>query len=186
MIGRFLRIAARPGFAAFVAAIAFVAPATAQKTVGHADTTAAKAAADSDSTSLSPGMIGFEARRKLGVGYYLTAAQIQARHNRSFAQIVTSSFPGLDVVSDPYSNLQYLTSTRGQGPGALASSNGPVPCYVHLFVDGTYMGDSEISWIDPRNLDGVEYYDGTQIPATFVKPGAGCGALLIWTSFRSP
>lgn len=129
---------------------------------------------------------GFAERRKVGTGYYLTAAQIGALHDRSFGELIESRIPGLRMVIDPHSQYEYLASTRGQGPGALVAPGGVAPCFIQVFVDGTHLFDSEVSWVDPRNLNGVEYYDGTRVPASFRWPGAACGALLLWTTSGAP
>lgn len=163
-----------------------VAPLAAQSG-GRPPAATDSAAQSSDSTRPSWEVTtGFLARRQLGLGHFLTAAQLASSHNQSLAEILTSRLPGLRLITDPRAGLEYLASTRGQGPGALISTGGMVPCLVQVFMDGTHMFDSEVSWIDPRAIQGVEYYDGTQTPATFRRGGAGCGALLIWTGPADP
>lgn len=184
MFGRFMNSTGPQVLVALVAAAAFAVPSHAQSAAGRADTARAKVDTvwvDGDTTVQTPGMKEFEARRKLGTGYYLTADQIAAERDRSFADIVVTRFPGLRVIGSGRLNVQYLASTRGEGVGALASTSGLVPCYVHVFVDGTYIFDSEISWINPRDIAGVEYYDGTRTPAAYRRSGNMCGAMLVWT-----
>ncbi|MHB1861941.1 MAG: TonB-dependent receptor plug domain-containing protein [Gemmatimonadaceae bacterium] len=186
MIGRFFRSAGPQVLIALVASAAMAAPSSAQSSAGRADTTT-RAKVDTvwvngDTARQTPGMQEFEARRKLGTGYYLTAKQIAAQRDRSFADIIVTRFPGLRVIGSGRLGVQYLASTRGEGVGALASTNGMVPCYVHVYVDGTYLNDSEISWINARDVAGVEFYDGTRTPAAYRRSGNGCGALLIWTN----
>lgn len=189
MIGRFINSTGPRVLVALVAAAAFAAPSSAQSSAGRADTAIRTKIdtvwVDADTTPQTPGMREFEARRKLGTGYYLTARQIAAELDRSFADILVTRFPGLRVIGSGRLNLQYLVSTRGEGVGALVSTSGMVPCYIHVFVDGTYLNDSEISWINARDVAGVEYYDGTRTPAAYRRSGNGCGALLVWTKSSS-
>lgn len=170
------------GAAAALAALTLAASAVAngaaaQKSSVHADT----AAAASDTTYQSEGMQEFEARRKLGSGWYLTRRDLRRERDRSLGDIITSHFPGLRSVYGQHLGMQFLVSTRGEGPNALVSNTGPALCYVQVFVDGSFIIDSDISWINPDNVAGVEYYDVTRTPPAYRRSNGECGVLLVWS-----
>lgn len=134
-----------------------------------------------DTADQTEDMQQFEARRKRGSGYYLTQQQLQRYPDRPLADIITSHFPGLRSVWSPQLNSEYLVSTRGQGPNALVADGTAHLCYVQIFVDGSFILDGDISWLNPNNLAGVEYYDVTRVPPLYRRQNGVCGVLLAWS-----
>jgi hypothetical protein len=168
--------------AAACIAATFAVPAGAQKPAVKTDTTArtTEAAADTDYQTVD--MQEFEARRKLGAGYFLTGAQIRRDRGRALGDIITAHIPGLRTMYGTHLNSQYLISLRGEGPNALATNGGGASlCYVQIFVDGSYIVDGDISWISPTNIAGLEFYDATLVPPAFRRPDGQCGVLLVWS-----
>jgi len=176
------RIGTAAGLASalFVVA-AFTAPSGAQQPPVQKDTAKQVAEAAPDTMFQTAGMQEFEARRKLGIGYYLTRRQLRKERDRSLGDIVMAHIPGLRTVYGIHRNSLNLVSTRGEGPHALVSTTGPALCYVQVFVDGSYIIDGDISWINPDNVEGVEFYDATRTPPAYRRPSGECGVLLVWS-----
>ena len=163
---------------AFLATGALVSPASAQQRPKTKPDTTVAAAADTGFQTV--GMQEFEARRKLGGGYYLTSRQLIAQQNQSLADIIATKFPGVRMVYGQHLSSQYLVSTRGEGPDALLASGGVSLCYLQLFVDGSFVTDPDLSWIRPTDVSGVEMYDGTRVPPAYRRPNSQCGVVLVW------
>lgn len=162
------------------AAAAFAVPAGAQKATAQTDTTHAAKASD-DTVFQSEGMQEFEARRKRGAGYFMTHAQLRRNLDRPLAEIVATHFPGLRMVYGPHLDSQYLVSLRGEGPNALVANGGTSLCYVQVFVDGTFIIDGDVSWINPNDVAGLEFYDATRTPPAYRRADGQCGVLLVWS-----
>lgn len=165
----------------FCGSAAIAAPAAAQKTVVRADTAAGVTEAATDTGLQTVDMQEFEARRKNGGGYFITRAQLNRERDRPLGDILTAHIPGLRIVYGAHLNAQYLVSLRGQGPNALASNGGAALCYVQVFVNGSYVVDGDISWINPDDIAGIESYDVTRTPPAYRRPDGGCGVLLVWS-----
>lgn len=184
---RRLALGAAGGFAtALLIAVASAVPVQAQTIPVKKDTIAHSAATDTakaspDTMFQTAGMQEFEARRKTGGGYYLTRSQLRADRDHSLAEILVSHFPGIRIVYGQHLNSQYLVSTRGEGPNALVANSGESLCYMQVFVDGSFVIDGDISWINPDNVDGVELYDATRTPPMYRRPDGQCGVLLVWS-----
>jgi hypothetical protein len=131
----------------------------------------------------------FETRRKIGIGRFLTAEQLQTEANREFAIVAMMRFPGLRVVSDGTGRLR-LASTRGNC-GAAPAKNGMSggmnsclssrPCFVRMWLDDMDLGDWEFDIVRTWDLAGVEYYTGASMPAQYRVSGSACGVLLLWS-----
>ncbi len=183
---RRLTVGAAGGFAAALLVSAlFATPVRAQTTPVKKDTTASSrstAQASADTTDYqAEGLSEFEARRKAGGGYYLTRRQLRAERDRSLAEILTSHFPGIRIVYGSHLASEYLVSTRGEGPNALIANQGESLCYMQVFVDGAFVTDGDISWINPDNVAGIELYDATRTPPMYRRPDGQCGVLLVWS-----
>ena len=160
---------------------AAIAPAGAQQGKSPPDTARAAAAAPPDTMFQTAGMQEFEARRKRGAGYFLTGAQLRHDRDRPLGDIVAAHIPGLRIVYGDHLNSQYLVSLRGEGPNALSSNSGSSLCYVQVFINGSFVVDGDISWINPNDVAGVEFYDVTRTPPAYRRPNGQCGVLLVWS-----
>jgi len=119
---------------------------------------------------------GFEARRRVGFGTFITEADIAARHLRKTSDAfrlipgvrVTPGFFGTTVV------IARAESSRLQGG----------PCYPKILVDGTVMPtpvDLDLLLV-PEDIAAIEVYKGpAATPAEFGGVGAACGVIAIWT-----
>ncbi len=175
------RIGAAIGFAAALCAVTLTTPAGAQQTLVRADTGEQAAAAPADSVPLSQEMKEFEERRRRGAGYFLTGDQILRDRDQPLGYIVTAHIPGLRMVYGAHLNSQYLVSLRGEGPNALVANGGGSLCYVQVFVNGSFIVDGDISWINPADVAGIEFYDVTRTPPAYRRADGQCGVLLVWS-----
>lgn len=126
---------------------------------------------------------GFEERRHLGLGSFLSPEQVDSMVDR----VLTPS--------------NFLRATRGidlRCPRLTCvpvAHNSSTPC-LQLFVDGVRIGPAEqldnLS-LSPYEIGAIEVYDrSTIVPAEFqapppikpgrgLTPGSGCGAIVLWT-----
>lgn len=131
------------------------------------------------SNSPSSRMVGFETRRKLGVGEFMTADQIKAR-NSVFSTELMRTFKSVDVSPNHTSAITtyYALSKREGGSPTMGA------CPMQVYLD-------QVPLPTPFNLDllppphdlaGIEVYAGAAtIPPEFNGYNRGCGVILVWT-----
>ena len=114
-------------------------------------------------------MSEFEARRKLGIGHFMTLAEIDKR-DAVFAADLLRPFLSVNIVSR--GATQYAVSLRDRG------------CPFQVYVDGLAQ-HTPLNLADlpsPRQLAGIEVYSGAAtIPLQYKRANSGCGVILIWT-----
>jgi len=129
--------------------------------------------------SNSERLAGFDSRRKLGVGQFLTLDEIN-RANTVYTTELMRKFTSVNVSPDHSSAItQYyaLSAREGGNP-----SMGACPMQVYL---------DQVPLPSPFNLDllptpkdlyGIEVYAGASTtPPQFSGPNRGCGVILVWT-----
>lgn len=149
---------------------------------------------------LSPTLSGFEERRRTGMGYFVSEAELRKEDNRPLANVLRSHVATLaiqDVVMGGQ-RVTIATSRRGNG-GA---------CPVDVFLDGVKLNSNQQGgtlailgsrrssgtalqqgYIDltqflVMDLAGVEFHNVGDMPAEFEHTGGGCGGLYLWTRER--
>jgi hypothetical protein len=152
---------------------------------------------DSSRRYISPGLRGFEERRKTRTaGYFIDETVLRKEDNRSLGNLLTAHAPGVMVKQMSGSAMFLLKSAR--------CTNGGQP---DVYVDGVALahipdtrwpGSSrarasndtrdvpiDLSQFQVSDLGAVEYYpDNATMPAQFSRTSAGCGALMLWTRER--
>lgn len=111
--------------------------------------------------------VGFDRRRLLGLGHFLTAEEIERR--------------GVNRVSDLFRSLPgFGVQQHHRFPGSL-SLVGRGGCEPTLYVNGgrTVTTQDIDSFLQIYDLAGVEAYPGALSPAAY--PGGRCGTVLAWT-----
>jgi hypothetical protein len=124
-------------------------------------------------------MAEFEARRKLGVGEFMTTADIEER-NSAFPTELFRKFKSINVSPNhagPITQYYALSAREGGNP-----SLGACPMQVYL---------DQVPLPSPFNLDllpppkqiaGIEVYAGAStIPPQFSGMNRGCGVVMVWT-----
>jgi len=162
----------------------------------HATELPAVVTRDSAPHYISPGLRGFEERRKTATaGYFMDEKALRREDNRPLGNVLLAHAPGV-TVKQVSSAMFLLKSPR--------CSNGGQP---DVYVDGVVMGHvpdnrwpgssrlrgstdtrdipMDLSQFQVSDLGAVEYYpDNATIPAQFSRTSAGCGALMLWTRER--
>lgn len=114
----------------------------------------------------------FEARRKSGVGHFITRAEIEKRHPLLLSDMVRS-IPGAAIV--PVEN--------GRPVLRFARSHDS-SCPPQYFVDGIRVTGFNIDDVQPGDVEGVELYAGPAgLPPQFnqLYGTTVCGTVAIWT-----
>jgi hypothetical protein len=131
------------------------------------------------SNSPSSRMVGFEARRKLGVGEFMTADQIKAR-NSVFTTELMRNFKAVDV-SPNHANAitTYYALSRREGGNPTVGA-----CPMQVYLDQVPLPTPfNLDLLPPpRDVAGIEVYAGAaSIPPEFNGYNRGCGVILVWT-----
>ncbi len=131
--------------------------------------------------------VGFDRRRQEGVGQFLTADEIAAKHASTFSELF-SSVSGIRLAYTP-------------GGTNLANERGADACLVYV-VDGQPFnrlinGELDAS-IRPNEIGALEIYSGASVPVQFrvrslpsrsitgaqTEGSDGCATVVIWTKPR--
>lgn len=128
----------------------------------------------------------FEARRKTGGGRFLTREVFEKNGGRrSFGDILASSIPGIQLVSN---NGERSVATGSRGRITLGAGGADKRCYVQVIFDNIvrYRSAGErlfnVDNIDPNLVEGVEFYTVSQTPSQFNATGSTpCGTMVIWS-----
>ena len=118
-------------------------------------------------------MDGFEERRKLGFGHFLTQEEIEQRHSTSIAYLLRA-VPSVTIHEVGF--VQIARSLRATGP-----------CAMQVYLDGVRLPNKPVptnlaDMPSPRELAGIEVYSGpATIPLKYKSADTGCGVILIWT-----
>jgi hypothetical protein len=120
---------------------------------------------------LTPAMQEFEARRKIGIGHFITQADMER--------------PNVIKVSDALYGVVGVFVTSGGL--AINTRSG---CAYQIYLDGVMMpGKGILDGIAvPREVAGIEVYTGpAQIPVQYKSTSGGgfCGVILMWTRIGS-
>ncbi|MEO7085362.1 MAG: TonB-dependent receptor [Gemmatimonadaceae bacterium] len=114
----------------------------------------------------------FEARRRQGVGHFITRAQIEARHPLLLSDMMRM-IPGAQLI--PGENGRQSLRFTG-----MARAN----CPPQFFVDGILAVGFTIDEMPPGDVEGVELYGGAAgVPPEYARSRgtSNCGSVLIWT-----
>ena len=142
---------------------------------------------------MSPGLNGFEERRKTGHGYYLNEEELRKLDNRTLPSVLRR-IPGIKIVSASSRDFAASSRTAGDGKvGALQGGSGRRNCYISVYEDGVPVYTAQdgqqllnIGLYQTRNYAAIEFYPGSSsLPAQFSSIRASdCGVLLLWTRER--
>jgi len=133
--------------------------------------------------SNSERLAGFDARRKLGVGSFLTLDQIN-KANTVYTTELMRKFPSVNVSPDNSSVItQYYALSAREG-GNPATGACPMQVYLDQVPLPTPFNLDLLP--TPKDLYGIEVYAGAStIPPQFNGFNRGCGVILVWTKAGS-
>ena len=111
---------------------------------------------------------GFNDRRRMGQGRYLTAEDIERRQPIETSDLFRS-MSGVQMYSD-------TIFVRGGVDDQ---------CQPGVYINGMYFWTLTASEIDlfvkPKEISGIEVYTGASAPPQFQQGLSGCGSIVIWT-----
>ncbi|HEU4563632.1 MAG TPA: carboxypeptidase regulatory-like domain-containing protein [Gemmatimonadaceae bacterium] len=133
-----------------------------------------------------PLMAGFEERRRLGLGTFITREQLEKRGGATLPELLRE-IPGIAVAYSPRTRASARSIRSATGRG----------CSAVVFLDGTRMNGAEDSpqfvrlvmeSITANTIEAIEIYkDRAELPPQFGHPEVRCGAIVVWTRRgRSP
>ena len=125
-----------------------------------------------------PQMKDVEARRKQGIGRFLTDVELDKDRDRDFPLVLTTRFAGLKTVLDVPSANRVLASTRDQ-----LGMQGVAPCFVTVYLDGMEMPREDMELIRTWDLAAVEFYTAEQVPVRYRTKSYACGVVLLWSKW---
>jgi len=127
-------------------------------------------------------MAEFWARRMVGVGVFITRADIE--HQRPGQTVdLFRMVMGIRIDSRGGEGTR-LVSGRSGISAAPRGSAGSNACVMQYYVDGIFMtpGTFTVDEIVPAQLEAIEVFRGpSEIPARFRQRDTGCGLVVIWT-----
>jgi hypothetical protein len=124
-------------------------------------------------------LTGFEARRKLGVGEFMTAEEI-AQRNSVYPTELIRKFLSVNVSpsrTGPQTEYFALSAREGGNPNVGA-------CPMQVYLDQVPLPTPfNLDLLpSPKELAGIEVYAGSStVPPQFGGPNRGCGVILVWT-----
>jgi hypothetical protein len=127
-------------------------------------------------TRPSPVLEGFRHRAAIGLGHFITRADVE-RRNPSRVTDLLASVPGIQLEGGGRGNQRVVYMAR--------SMQGRCPAQV--YVDGMLLNRRHASIaiddaVNPASIEGIEVYGGLAgTPAEFLSPEASCGVVVIWT-----
>ncbi|HYH83149.1 MAG TPA: TonB-dependent receptor [Longimicrobium sp.] len=145
----------------------------------------------------SPGLDarGFYERQRVGVGVFLTDAQIQRSPGAPLSGVLRM-VSGVSIIavatgSGGSSSMRAL-SPKNMAVGSRGSTgiDRTGPCFMDVYLDGSLvagpsLGAEQSQGLDDlptRNVEAVEVYrGGSEIPSTYRNSTSTCGVILIWT-----
>ena len=118
--------------------------------------------------------VGFTQRKKSGLGFYISPDQLENTHPSVLSDILRQ-VPGLRVSYGVYGDV--IVSSRGVTNA----------CMQYYMDDSPYLemrpGDVN-RFVTAREIVAVEVYHGSETPAQYVRAGADCTTILIWTRLK--
>jgi hypothetical protein len=144
-------------------------------------------------------MRGFEERRRLGFGRFITRDMLDQREHDTVSGILRG-MAGVRMVRRPTACGDGYSAATGRGIASVGLSQAtasatcgggtplPAACYMVIYVDGVRLwapgtpDPPDFEHMRNNNYEGVEVYRGpSELPIQYQGTGAACGAILLWT-----
>ncbi|MEO7456426.1 MAG: hypothetical protein ABIY52_09205 [Gemmatimonadaceae bacterium] len=130
---------------------------------------------DTAPRSRSPGLRGFEERRRNAAsGTFITEAEIRKEENRQVGNFLIAHVPNIVIINSRSGGMTLRKSPRcGRGGDP------------DVYLDGVLVAAPkpiDVSEFNLQNIAAIEYYPNTATaPPEFNRTSSGCGALLLWS-----
>jgi hypothetical protein len=118
----------------------------------------------------------FENRRALGLGTFITSAELDSSKHERFADLATRKLRGVRAEWDPNSARVKLFSLRGYLRFRLNNNR----CATQVYLDDEPIDEYDLASIVTGDLAAVEYYTSAP-PVKYSKAGSLCGVIVAWT-----
>ncbi|CAN5331760.1 hypothetical protein BH20GEM2_BH20GEM2_18930 [soil metagenome] len=126
----------------------------------------------------SPPLREFYARAERGsTGHFVTREQIEERRGRTFSDLLRG-IPNLDLA--PLPNGEYAIRMNRNQASIFGADCAPV-YYLDGIIHPLGSPDRELR---PDEIEGIEVYAGSGVPAQFAGSRARCGVIVVWTRER--
>jgi hypothetical protein len=142
------------------------------------------------------GLEQFEARRARGFGQFIGPTTLAAEGSRDLGDVLAGRLRGVRVVTGRDGVSRYFVSQQttdgalrggasaGSASGRDAERKPPGACVMHVYLDGIFIVDQDVSFLDTRSIAAVEAY-GSVAPPEFRRAGSRCGVILLWSRRES-
>lgn len=124
-------------------------------------------------------MLEFEQRKKLGMGQFLDAEEIE-RRNSVYATELMRKFTNMTVSPSRSSSMtEYFALSNREG-GSISVGACPMTVYIDQVPMPTPFNLDLLP--TPKSIGGIEVYGGSStIPMQYSGMNRGCGVILVWT-----
>jgi Carboxypeptidase regulatory-like domain/CarboxypepD_reg-like domain len=138
-------------------------------------------------------MWSFDENRRVGLGHFLTRAELAKLEGGLSTAAILESIPGLGVARSKVGNRSWVTSSRSrrlvQPDGNSHQLGANSSCYSQVYLDDVLMYNSrdgealfDANSISPSEIEAIEYYaSAADTPARYSGLNSTCGVLVIWT-----
>ena len=126
---------------------------------------------------------GFERRRKMGIGHFITSRDM-AKWNPVSTSEIFHRVPGVTLDYDTTGVDKHLLIRGATGKCAPALFINGLPMTSRTADGGdaiSITADDLDTWMRPADVVGIEVYLGDSAPIEFQQSLSGCGSVLIWT-----
>ena len=132
--------------------------------------------------------VGFQERKRTGTGTYLTPEEIERRATLNVSDVFRN-LAGVKIGVAEDTLETDMTPDRPQTPGPrdrliLMRGMGAKWCAPMIYLDGSpleWLNAEDIdTWVQPKDVAGIEVYQSTSTPVQYQRALNGCGAILIW------
>jgi hypothetical protein len=123
--------------------------------------------------------VGFNTRKKSGMGYYMGPEQLKDMHPIALTDILRR-VPSLRVSYGP--NGDVVSSSRGTT--SLSGAGGCVQYYVDDMPWQSATPGDVNSFVNANEVVGIEVYSGPGAPAQYTRAMGDCTTIVIWTKFK--
>jgi len=131
----------------------------------------------------------FWARRMVGIGVFITRAEIEQRHPANVGDLFRGVM-GVRVVSGGNGeSTRLVTGRQSVSASRVNSSAASGACSMQYYIDGIFMtpGTFTVDELTVDMIEAIEVFRGpSEIPARFRQRDTACGLIAIWTREPPP